>query len=228
MFWERMNESIHANSFHIMCRINCVVQCALHAREWVRKPVTLTSHHGSRAPKLTCDQLLLLQVTRWLVKAAAVFRAFPTTCECPHTSSDMRSAGTVPSDDWREQLLLQATVTSSVCHQLLVRPLLHHDPVLQEDDVIRLLHGLQLMRHQQDRPSSGPNRPQHLRHRISSTATPLLNRPLWPLTFALSSTVCACWEECGQTGWTTTPAGWGMRVCVCACVCMRSGSKKKI
>lgn len=59
-----------------------------------------------------------------------------------------------------EQLLFQPMVSSSLGHELLVRPLLHHLALLHEDDVVGLLHGLQLVSHHQDGPATG----QHLLH----------------------------------------------------------------
>lgn len=65
----------------------------------------------------------------------------------------------------REELLFQAMVASSFSHEFLVRPLLHNCPLLYEDDVICLLHSLQLMSHHEDRPTTRQNLLQHLRDR---------------------------------------------------------------
>lgn len=75
-----------------------------------------------------------------------------------------------------EQLLFQAVVASLFSHELLVGSLLHHGSVLDEDDVIGLLHGLQLVSHHHHCASTGQDLLQHLRHR-STTGQEITSKP---------------------------------------------------
>lgn len=52
-------------------------------------------------------------------------------------------------------------------HEFRVCPLIHHLSILNEDNVIRRLHRLQVMSHQENSATTRENLPQHLNKKIS-------------------------------------------------------------